>query len=56
MKMQVNKNKHNNPVVRRNWRQIHHSPLFWIGVLLFSAAGAIYVLSDNLSWLPPTHL
>jgi hypothetical protein len=37
---------------RRNWRHAHHSPLFWIGVLLFVAAGVIYVLSDNFSVLP----
>jgi hypothetical protein len=30
-------------------KPIHHSPLFWIGVVLFLAAIAIYVLSDDLS-------
>jgi hypothetical protein len=39
-------------VRRRDWRRIHHSPLFWIGALLFAAAIAIYVLSDDLSWRP----
>jgi hypothetical protein len=37
---------------QRNWRRIHHSPLFWIGVFLFLAASAIYILSDNLFWRP----
>ena len=40
---------------RRNLRRIHHSPLFWIGVVLFLAAIAIYVLSDDLSWRPRVH-
>lgn len=39
------------PVVRRrDWRRIHHSPLFWLGVVLALAAIMIYVLSDDLSW------
>jgi hypothetical protein len=33
-------------------RRIHHSPLFWVGAVLFLAAIAIYVLSDDLSWRP----
>jgi hypothetical protein len=41
------------PAVRiRHWRRIHHSPLFWVGVFLFLAALAIYVLSDDLAWKP----
>jgi hypothetical protein len=40
---------------RRDWRRIHHSPLFWIGAFLFLAAIAIYVLSDDLSWQPRIH-
>ena len=32
-------------VRRRDWRRIHHSPLFWVGALLFIAAITIYVLS-----------
>jgi len=39
-------------VRRRDWRKIHHSPLFWVAVFLFLAAIAIYVLSDDLSWQP----
>jgi hypothetical protein len=31
-------------------RPIHHSPLFWIGVVLCLAALAIYVMSYDLSW------
>jgi len=37
---------------RHNWRRIHHSPLFWVGVILFLAAITIYVLSEDLSWQP----
>jgi hypothetical protein len=33
-------------------RRIHHSPLFWVGAVLFLAAIAIYVFSDDLSWHP----
>lgn len=40
---------------RRDWRRIHHSPLFWLGVLLFLVAITVYVLSDDLSWRPRVH-
>jgi hypothetical protein len=43
------------PASRRDWRRIHHSPLFWVGVVLFLAAAAIYVLSDDLAWRPRLH-
>jgi hypothetical protein len=39
-------------VGRRHWHRIHHSPTFWVGAVLFLAAIAIYVLSDDLSWRP----
>jgi hypothetical protein len=39
-------------VPARDWRRIHHSPMFWIGVVLCLAAIMIYVLSDDLSWRP----
>jgi hypothetical protein len=42
-------------VGRRDWRRIHHSPTFWVGAVLFLAAIAIYVLSDDLSWRPQVH-
>ena len=35
----------------RDWRRIHLSPLFWIGVVLCLAANTIYVMSDVLSGL-----
>ncbi|WP_020173902.1 hypothetical protein [Methyloferula stellata] len=35
-----------------DWRRIHHSPLFWVGVVLFLAAISIYVLTNDLSWRP----
>ncbi|WP_441277362.1 hypothetical protein AB7783_08305 [Tardiphaga sp. 172_B4_N1_3] len=31
-------------------RPIHHSPLFWIGVVLCLSAIVIYVMSYDLSW------
>jgi hypothetical protein len=37
---------------RRDWRRIHHSPLFWFGVVMFLAAVSIYVVSDDLAWRP----
>jgi hypothetical protein len=36
----------------RDWRRIHHSPIFWIGVVLCLSAIMIYVLSDDLAWRP----
>ena len=33
-------------------RPIHHSPMFWIGLVLCLAAIAIYLWSDDLSWRP----
>jgi drug/metabolite transporter (DMT)-like permease len=33
-----------------NWSRPHHSPLFWIGVVLFMAGAAFFVLSDNLTF------
>jgi hypothetical protein len=38
----------------RDWRKIHHSPIFWFGVLMCLVAIAVYVLSDDLSWRPGT--
>jgi hypothetical protein len=37
---------------RRDWRRIHHSPLFWAGFVLLTVAIIIYVMSDGLSLLP----
>ena len=38
----------------RDRRPIHHSPVFWIGIVLCLAAIAIYLWSDDLSWRPGT--
>jgi hypothetical protein len=55
----VNKQSHHRDAEpaarRRDWRRIHHSPLFWLGALLFLAAIMIYVLSNDLSWRPRAH-
>jgi hypothetical protein len=40
---------------QRDWRRIHHSPLFWIGFFLLIVAIVFYVLSDDLSWRPQIH-
>lgn len=33
-------------------RPLHHSPLFWGGVILFILAISIYVFTDSLAWMP----
>ena len=33
-------------------RPLHHSPLFWGGVILFVAAISIFVFTDALAWMP----
>jgi hypothetical protein len=35
-----------------DWRRPHHSPLFWLGVVLFLAAIAYYLWSQDLSTRP----
>jgi len=40
------------PTRSRDWTRIHHSPVFWIGILMCLAAILIYVWSDDLSWRP----
>ena len=43
---------HGTPPKGRDWRRIHHSPMFWIGVAMCLIAIAIYVASGDLSWRP----
>jgi len=45
-------NRQHDESSRRDWRRLHHSPVFWIGIVLCLAAIVIYVLSDDLSWRP----
>ena len=33
-------------------RHIHHSPLFWIGAVLFFTAITVYIFSEDLSMRP----
>jgi hypothetical protein len=42
---------------RPAWKRLHHSWLFWLGMVLVTAAITIYVMSDNLALLPrgPAH-
>ncbi len=35
-----------------DWRRLHHSRLFWVGLILMLLAISIYVLSDDLAWQP----
>jgi hypothetical protein len=34
------------------WRRAHHDWRFWVGLILMLAAITIYVLSENLAFLP----
>lgn len=42
------------PPDKPDWRRIHHSPVFWVGIVMCLAAIAIYLWSDDLSWRPGT--
>jgi hypothetical protein len=33
------------------WKTVHHNWWFWLGLALMLGAMAVYVLSDNLSFL-----
>jgi hypothetical protein len=46
------RNEHGRSRRPADWRHVHHSPLFWVGAVLFLAAIAIYLGSDDLSWRP----
>ncbi len=37
---------------KRDPPPIHHTPVFWIGLVMCFAAIAIYLWSDDLSWVP----
>jgi hypothetical protein len=39
-------------VKKQTTKPIHHTPAFWIGIILCLAAIAIYLWSDDLSWQP----
>jgi hypothetical protein len=34
------------------WRRMHHDWRFWVALVLMLAAITIYILSENLAWLP----
>jgi hypothetical protein len=34
------------------WKTVHHTWWFWFGLVLMLAAMSVYILSDNLSFLP----
>jgi len=40
---------------KRDWRRVHHSPWFWVGVAMFLAAILTYVFSEDLSLRPRLH-
>jgi hypothetical protein len=46
------RHRHTRPKKRPDWRHVHHSPIFWMGVALFLVAISLYVFSDDLSWRP----
>jgi hypothetical protein len=53
--MSVNKHSHHHggaPEPSLNWRRLHHSRLFWVGLFMMLLAITIYVLSDDLAWRP----
>ena len=33
-------------------RPLHHSPLFWAGVILFVFAISVYMVPNLVAWLP----
>jgi hypothetical protein len=37
---------------RPDWRRLHHSRLFWVGLFMMLLAITIYVASDDLAWRP----
>jgi hypothetical protein len=37
---------------RLNWRRVHHTRLFWVGLFLMLVAITVYVMSDDLAWQP----
>ena len=39
----------------RDWRRVHHSPWFWVGVAMFMLAILTYVFSEDLSLRPRLH-
>ena len=39
----------------RDWRRVHHSPWFWVGVAMFLTAILTYVFSEDLSLRPRLH-
>jgi hypothetical protein len=43
------------PAPSRDWRRVHHSPLFWLGVAVFMLAMLTYVFSEDLSLRPRRH-
>ena len=37
------------------WKRVHHSWIFWVGVVLTLAALLVYVMSMDLAWRPRVH-
>lgn len=37
---------------RPSWKRVHHTWWFWVALFLMLAAMTIFVLSDNLAFLP----
>ena len=43
------------PPPKGDWRTVHHSPWFWVGVAMFMIAILTYVFSEDLSLRPRLH-
>jgi hypothetical protein len=35
-----------------DWKRLHHHWYFWVGMLLMVAALVIYVMTEDLAWVP----
>jgi hypothetical protein len=38
------------------WRRMHRDWRFWVGAIFMFAAVSIYILSENLAWVPNTQM
>ena len=40
---------------RPYWKRAHRDWRFWVGLVFMFAAISIYVMSDDLAWMPRSH-
>ncbi len=36
----------------QNWKRLHHHWYFWVAMFLMLAAVVIYVMTEDLAWVP----